>query len=561
MSTDTQAPALALPAGIRQMLARVKSRQLGLKAGEFPVFLAAALALLWMGQALADRYLDLPLNVRRFLLLADGLAALALFYRLAWQPWRRRLNLRSAALWVEQKMPGFRSSLISAVDLTSDRAEFPGASQPLVRHLVDQVSAEVGKTDIAGTLFPATRLKRQAIATGVLLVLVLALFLGNLPLSGLLVKRIFLSTTPLPPDTSVVMLSGDLQLDPGMDASLSARAVGVIPPRGSLVVRYPNGETDTVEVRPSREDPQIFTHVIKNVRGSFRYHFELHDGIGPDHGVTVMIPPSLKEIRFTQIYPAYTGLPETVMQPSSLRLLQGARLRLEASANLPLGSAVLEIADEGGRHELPVSGADQDRLIFEQTVPAKGWKSLTLRLKSVEGMASIQDPVYRVEILSDQAPLVTLLQPKKDRLTLLAREKLPLAFRVSDDYGLKRVELQYRVFRPGLSELSEATEAGSIAVEIPAGEKVLTQSLEWDLGRLIPPLTPGCRVSYWMEAEDNNTATGPSVSRSVRKRVEIVSEEQKRLELLELLGERARAVEKLHEMQRMTNEKTDQSLR
>lgn len=568
MSTETapQRPTAAsrpeLPVAIGRMLDRVRWREAGLQAAVGPLLVLAVLVLGWVIQAWVDRHLHLSLPVRRGLLGLETVTALVALYFLALRPLMRLRSRRQAAHLVEGLRPQFRSSLISAVELTSPQAAVETApqSRALVAQMLEDVSVEVGRSDLAGELFRIDRVKRWGWVLLAALVLAGGLWLTQRPLSTLLVQRLFLSSVALPGDTTVVSLTGDLRLDPGMDARLSARAEGRVPTVGRLVVIYPGGQQDVVEVPASAEDGAVFTHTVKNVRGSFQYRFELNDGVGPEHRVTVVIPPALKEIRFTQIYPGYTGLPETRMAPSALRLLHGSRLRLDAVATLPLQSAVLEITGAESR-PLAVTGEDRTALTVELPVPARGWTGLSLHLKSADGTPSVNDPVYRVEITTDQPPMVALLQPKKDRLSLLPRDKVPLAFRVTDDYGLKRLVLQYRIFRPGLSELSEATEKGSVEVEFPEGEKAFMHKLEWDLGRMVPPLTPGCRVTCWMEAEDNNTVTGPSVAKSLEKLIDIVTEEQKRMELLELLGERARAIEKLYDMQRATNEKTDQSIR
>ena len=543
------------------MLDRVRWRRTGLEAAEAPVFLIGGLLLAWVLQATVDRHLELSLSVRRLLLFLDGTFVFGLVYFYALLPVQRLLSQREAALLIESREPRFRTSLISAYDLTASAESAAPESRALVAQLLADVTAEAGKSDIAAALFRPDRLRRLFTILGGVVLAVGVLFFMNRPVSGILVKRLFLSEVALPSDTRVVSLTQDLRIDPGMDATLSARAEGTVPSKGRLIVSYPNGQTDVVEVGPAPEDPAVFTHVARNVRGTFNYHFELNDGVGAEHRVTVVIPPSLKEIRFTQVYPAYTGLPETRLPPSSLRLLQGAKVRIDATSSIPLSSAVLEIKGEGATHALTPTGDPAVTLATELTVPAKGWTAFSLHLKSTDDTPSVNDPVYRVEIVTDQPPMVALLQPKKDRLSLLPRDKISLGFRATDDFGLKRLTLQYRVFRPGLSELSEATEKGSIAVDFPSGEKSVVQKLDWDLGRLVPPLTPGCRVTCWLEGEDNNTVSGPSLSRSIEKLVDVVSEEQKRLELLELLGERAKAIEKLYDMQRATNEKTDQSIR
>lgn len=561
MSTE---PPLSLPESLAGMLDRVRRRKLGLKVAEFPLLLLSGLVVIWVLQALVDREMELSRGVRTVLLALQGIGVLALLHALVVRPLLGRLNRRHAALLVENAFPRFRSSLISAYDLTASPEACNPRSRALVGQLLDEVSSEVEKEDIARSLFGIDRLRRLAIFAAALLGFGLVLFLVFQPVSGILIQRIFLSDVALPAETRVIAMTGDLKVNPGETVALQARAEGVIPASGTLRVRYDDGVTESVEVFPSDKDPALFAHTVPSVRASFDYHFEIHDGSSEAHRVTAVVLPTLEEVRFTQIYPDYTGLPETPMPPSSLRLLAGSVLRIEATASIGLESSGLLIRgreeEETISRDLDIVGEKSNRLRAEMTVPEEGWRSLSIHLTSRDSISSRNDPVYPVEIRADQPPRVALVEPGEDRTTLLARETPRLAFRARDDYGIARLALCYRVIRPGLREDS-GSETGRIPLDLREGAKSHSGTLEWNLNALLPPLVPGCRLSYWVEAEDHNDLTGPGIGRSLEKQIEIVSEARKRLELLELLGERARAIEELYRMQREANERIDESIR
>jgi hypothetical protein len=138
---------------------------------------------------------------------------------------------------------------------------------------------------------------------------------------------------------------------------------------------------------------------------------------------------------------------------------------------------------------------------------------------------------------------------------------VPFRFKISDDFGLKRAFLGYRVFRPTVGGSMEPAEEGELPIHLEGTEKSFSRTLDWDLSRLVPAVTMGCSITCWIQAEDNNPAKTSSPTRSAEKTILIVSEEQKRMELLELLGERAKDIERLYELQRGMNEKTDNLIR
>jgi hypothetical protein len=564
MSDSTVVPTSELPAPLARALDRVRSRWLAVRVGEFPVLLVAVVSLAWVLQATADRYLDLEWKTRQILLSINGGVAFVLFVIFAILPWWRRLTRPQAALLVERELPQFRTSLISAVELGSTLPSVPPVSRALVRKLLADVSQEVEREALAPRVVHARRLGRFAWFMVVALIVAGTCFALARPLSPLLLQRILLSLAPLPAETRVADGSADFDLVAGADAALSAQAQGLIPSSGRLVVTYEGGRVETITISPIAGQPANFAFTVKNVRQPFLYRFELHDGVGETHDVAVRFPPSVKELRFVQVYPKYTGLPEAVMSPANLRLLEGSTIKIEATASAELRGAVLEIKGQDAPLPLKIAGTDKSLVTADLPVPSAGWKSFSIHLEDTHGEASVNDPVYRVELVSDQPPVATLLLPKKETSTVLAQARIPVAFKVSDDLGLQRVTFCYRVFRPGISGALEATDEGNFPFEVGPGEKSLSRTMNWELSRLVPPVTPGCSINCWVEAEDTHV-TKPGkpgvITRSSEKVLMIVTEEQKRQELIEQLGEKAKDLERLYDLQRNMNEKTDGSLR
>ncbi|MBX3743189.1 MAG: hypothetical protein KF712_19545 [Akkermansiaceae bacterium] len=552
---------LPLPHGLARALDAVRRRWLAVRVAEFPLLLLAVIAFAWVLQATADRWLELSWNARAVLLALNGVAALVLLWFFVLVPLCRRLDRRKAALLVERTLPDFRTSLISAVEFSERGSDFPSGSRPLVEKLLADVSHEAEKGDIARGVVKTRRLKRIATICVAVLLAAAGCFAWGLPLSPLLVQRILLSNAVFPDETKVVDLSGDMIVVAGTDAALSAKADGVVPQSGRLVVTHPDGTVENIPVSPSRTEEGVFQFSVRNVRESFAYRFELHDGVGPEHQVGVRVPPVLRQITFTQVYPKHTGLPETIMSPSALRLLAGSQLKISAEGSEALQSAVLEIKGVPDVLPLEISGDAKTSLKTELKVPESGWKSMSVHLVSAAGEASANDPVYRVELVRDRPPSVLVSQPKKETITVIPGEKVPFVFRVGDDFGLQRVALCYRVFRPTGAGAVESAEEGQIPMQFDPAEKSFSRTFVWDLGLLVPVVPVGGTITCWIEAEDNNPEKAVAITRSAEKIIRVVSEEQKRTELLELLGERAKDIEKLYELQRGMNERTDDSIR
>ena len=359
---------------------------------EFPLFLSAAIATAWSLQGIADRIFDLPWPTRCGLLALDGLGVLWLVGRCIVRPWRQRLSREAAALLVERGIPEFRSSLISAVELSDPQAHLLPQSLPLVERLLENATAQALTSDVVSRVLPPDRLKSLACRMGWPVVTALVLFFACLPISGLVCRRILLSREVFPARTVVGSVTADICVDAGGEATLTARAKGVIPHIGKLVIVRSGSAPEIIPLNAATPLSDEFTQVVRNIRQPFIYHFELNDGVGTSHLLSVHYPPVLKDIHFTQIYPTYTGLPETVMSPTSMKLLEGSILRIDVTASKQLHAAMVRI----NRADDPViakfTNPEETAFSAELPIPAANWKSISVHLEGIEHDLSTAKP-------------------------------------------------------------------------------------------------------------------------------------------------------------------------
>ncbi|HEY1122893.1 MAG TPA: hypothetical protein VGE67_14880, partial [Haloferula sp.] len=526
----------------------------------FPAWLIFVFSIVWIVLASLDWFLRLSWETRAVLFLLQLAGAGYLFWKHVLVPYSKKLDERRAALLVERQMPEFDSSLVSVVEFCETPGGYPQHARGTIRALVEQVANRALVSGLAEKVVdagPAKRVERKAlIAAGVL---VLAIALAGLPLSWTLGKRIFLSRDPLPGDTTLISMTEGFTVDAGSDATVSVRALGVIPPVATLKIQSEGGKSlIPVNVTTSGEQ-SLYTYTVKNVRESFRYQFEANDGESESFEVTANIPPHLESVRFVQSYPKYTRLPDAEMSPGVLRLLEGSSLQVEAKATEPLRSAYFRIADHR-EFRMDFSGSDHKTFMADLTIPESGWKSFSIGLDAGDNRKSSKEPVYRVEIVRDRPPSASIVLPKKDRITVTPDAEVKVSYKAADDFGLTAVKFCYRVEDPKstASQVDGLPRPMELVGEEPqnaSGDRVL------NLAQLVPRPQVGALVYVWIEAQDNNGIRGPVVTLSKQKVIAVVSEEQKRMELLEQISQRAKEIEKLYERQRDVNQKTDESIR
>lgn len=551
-----------LPRAVTVALRRVGARQLRMRFIEGALWLAAALPALALGQALADWAFNLPWIVRLLLLLGDVAAVGYLGYKFFYLPWQRRLTHRTAALLVEREMPGFRSGLISAVELSDPRPGSPPASPALVRLLVAGVSAQVQALDLPRRVVKTPHLGRRVRAAAVALVLAggaAALFPDT---ARVLAERSALFHVALPSRTSVIPVSKDGAVALGADYTLSAKAGGVVPRSGRVFIVYANRERAELSVSPQPDDPRAFTVTLNNVQQAFTYHFALGDGTGEDYRVDAVVPPALESCRFVQRYPAYTNMKPAEMSAGNLSLLAGSRVQVEGRATVALGAAAVQLEGVAGTVALETAGGDKRAFRGEFAVPKEGLTGFSVALTDTHGVASKENTVYRVDLLPDKVPVVELTRPRSTKLSVVMSSRPALEFSAKDDFGLSRLTLRYEVEFPAPpGGETPPGQNGEIPLPPPGNVPELRQTFAVDLSKLRPPLVIGSTVRYWIEAVDNNDVTGPGVGVSERKTFFVLTEEAMKSELTEILGNKARDIDGIYSTQKKLNDDVDATLR
>jgi len=196
------------------------------------------------------------------------------------------------------------------------------------------------------------------------------------------------------------------------------------------------------------------------------------------------------------------------------------RLSVSASAGLREGAVHLT----GLEKDLPLNVDGQNRRVAraEIPIPKEGLTGFSIHLVDENGIGSQETAVYRIDILPDRPPTIKLTHPGPDEAATPGATEL-IAFQAGDDFGVAKVYLHY-VVNHGDEKVIDLDLGGATPTQ-------LERRFEWNLAAL--KLGPGGLIEYWMEAVDANDVTGPGRGVTDRARIKIVSEAEKRAELVE----------------------------
>jgi hypothetical protein len=311
------------------------------------------------------------------------------------------------------------------------------------------------------------------------------------------------------------------------------------------------GREETFTLLPSQHDRSRFQRTIENVQNSFTYRVKLNDGWSESYQIEAKPRPALASLRCTQIWPAYTGHPPTQRALGDLSLLAGSRLELEAISTKTLAKAVARLSESGRELPLSVNGKIvRGRL----EIPASGLRGFSIGLQDTEGLRSRNEVQYRVDILPDKAPLVTLTNPTRREELVTASGSVWIGFEVVDDYGIREAGIHYKTDR--------AIEEKAISFDLEGAQpKAIRRRYEWKMTAINPAPPVGTTIEFWIEAMDNNNVTGPSVTATEHRFLKIVSEMEKRAELMNRLDEHLGRLGAIADTQQELNQNLGEMIR
>ena len=503
-------PAIPLPPVIQRPLKAMARKQLRLAWIRCLLTLLCTIGALVLLQTTLDYLFDFSLEVRLELLIGDGVLLLGLFITYGILPLRRRLTLEQAALRAEEVFPIFRTSLISAVQLS----KHPEGSPRLVQALLAQVCNRVKVVNLRRAI-TAPRLPRLFRTTFLIAGLIGGLFYLLAPKSLILLERMALMDLPLPTDTIVVPISGDMGIIPGENIELAAKATGVIPRTGRVEIYYEGKPTQIITINPKPATPELFTVAVQNIQQPLRYRFHLNDGRSPDFRVKLLHGPVLDAVAFRQNYPAYTGLKPTEHSAGNLTLLAGSILHVEGRSNQPLRTAYLQLEKEGKQVDMKV-GQNQKTVSCDLPISVKGLEGFSIVLENTDGMKSQANTVYKVEVIPDKVPEISFPEGQAETATVVPNSQPRLRFEAHDDFKITQVYLCFQAATntPDGGTSADSTPVTKIPIEIPEPSSVLSFDYLCKPAGKVPNWKEGVTINYWIEAVDNNDVTGPGVGRS-----------------------------------------------
>ena len=159
----------------------------------------------------------------------------------------------------------------------------------------------------------------------------------------------------------------------------------------------------------------------------------------------------------------------------------------------------------------------------------------SIQMLDTDSMASHDAAVYRIDVIPDKVPAVRITYPDRKEELITRHATLVIGFDAVEDFQIVQARIRYKL---RLADKDESSETNSIVLDLTGeNQQRLRRRYEWKIGGFNPLLAEGTTIEYWVEVEDNNNVTGPGIGSSEHQIARVVSENEKRADLLNRAGD------------------------
>ncbi len=463
------------------------------------------------------RGLTFSLVVSAALLLATGLAAyrwrhssgvlislrlvalfgvIAAIYFFIVRAVRRRVSDAQVARLIEEKHGGLEERLVSAVEISDDRAGV--ASPAIAERLVNDANQRVAAVGL-DEIIPQQRLWKMAGAAAACVGLFVgALMFGPKPLSSGVAQLITPASAVAATNALKISVKpGTARVPKGSDQQVTATLTNFNADAVMFFYRKLNDKNDQWVGQPMEpaKNKNDFTHFIFNIQDAIEYYVEANGVKTEVFKFDVADLPYVKRLDATLDFPAYTGLPSKTQEDSGdIAALKGTVATIKAILTGKAKAAFIVLKD-GKKIEMKSSEQrlenGQVESFFTGAVTVSETTSYHIELVSVDGDVYNGSNEHDITILEDQPPTVSFEKPGRDTRATSIEEVFTQA-KAEDDYGVTSLELYFSV--------NGGEEKKIDLQKLKGAAKTLTEAHTFFLEEY--ELKPGDFISYYAKARD-----------------------------------------------------------
>ncbi len=281
---------------------------------------------------------------------------------------------------------------------------------------------------------------------------------------------------------------GDTAVESGTAVVILARFEGQLPQEAKLLIGPSPDDTHEILLTRNLEDP-VFGCIISEVSSDTFYHIEYAGRRTRDYKITTFEHPLLQRVDAKIIYPAYTNLPEKLIQDTlQIGVVEGSQVTLTFTLNKTVDTAQLVSRDDS---ILELTMDSKQPNIFRAFIEPIQSRRYELKLVDTQGLANKVPPRFIIDVHKNMPPDLKPTFPNRD-LEASPLEELTFEADVSDDYGVTAQGVSYTL---GGTQNKDV----NLGQSVPANQK---QSIEYLLELEGLNARPDQLLTYSFWAED-----------------------------------------------------------
>jgi hypothetical protein len=502
---------------LRQKIDELRRKENAIRQAEGALRLFLIVTGSWLLLVFIESIFHTPPFVRTLLMLVFSGSSIGALGRYGIDPLLRRLGVMRTssdlilAEKVGKKYPQVKDHFSNTLEILDEQRLHPTRYSPiLINAVLDDTEKELRPIDLSRVLDYSIAYRFLRYAAGVAAVFVLLFIILPVTIHDTSYRLLHFSESFAAP------LPFTFEVSPGSREVVKGESVDIrITIHGrqqNNIMLYTRTEGQSLLERTTLQSDSsgLFLWHSPIVKNTFEYYAEQDEIKSDTYTITVIDRPVIKALTVRLHPPAYTGLPNKVLDDNvgDIEAVRGTRAAIDLRANKEITRAVLVFSDHS-RHELRDTGTTiTGSFIILHDV------QYHCELKDGKGNINVDPITYSVHALPDEPPAVALSIPGRN-IDLSDNMQVPLLMNLGDDYGFSKLSLRYRLSQSKYEKPQE--QFLTIDLPLPVG-RVHEQRIElavpylWDLSSL--RLAAEDVVTYYAEVFDNDGISGPKMART-----------------------------------------------
>ena len=408
------------------------------------------------------------------------------------RPVLQKISHQKIALFIEEKIPELEDRLNSAVEIV-DQSDTKQKTI-LLDKLIDDARQKTKELEIS-TFIDVKKVRILSYAAYAFLLLFFILSYSFKDDVQLLISKIGFNfgTTA---DFATIM-PGNIQIEKGESKEITAEMN--ISYHDDIFLHYKIGdEVWRRELMERAADKPRYMYPILNIQEPVRYFIETQNHRSAEYLITIYEFPRVDRIDLEYSYPSYTGILNRVEEQSgNIRGLNGSKVNITVMTTGTVVEGEMIINDS---LKIPLIAKENGILYGEFILDQQGVYYIDLTDNT--GQHNKFPEIYQITAVHDELPLITITDPQRD-IRVNAVEEVLISSSVTDDFGIKNVQLKYSV--NGAEDKTINLFTGKQQQSKDISESVILYLEDY-------ALEEGDIISYYIEANDYSQRNQPAAT-------------------------------------------------